>query len=124
MPIACGLGLRVANMWPNLGRVGRYGTQAKTARALLKFCEDHGYAPGGLKDLRTCVKALEYGRLDEALAAFKRIPLGGMGTFGDWTPPAAFASETPEYAERVFDALLSRWMHLMALLEQESAPRE
>jgi hypothetical protein len=91
--------------------------QGKTARALLKFCEDHDYNPTGLGELRACVSALERGRRGDALAAFSRIPLGGMGTFGDWLPPHKYANESREYVASVFDALVFRWVYLMKQLE-------
>jgi hypothetical protein len=94
-----------------------HSLEAKTGRALLKFCVDHDYNPAGLSELRACVGALEGGRRGDALMAFARIPLGGMGTFGDWLPPHKYANESQEYVAAVFDSLLFRWVYLMKQLE-------
>jgi hypothetical protein len=90
------------------------------ARSLLRFCEAHRYAEAGLTDLRACVKALGKGDRAGALAAFRRIPLGGMGTFGDWLPTPVYEHETDEDARCVFDALLARWAYLMRALDSRS----
>jgi hypothetical protein len=59
---------------------------------------------------------LECGDLGAALEAYKKIPLGGMGCFNDWLPPAVFSHENLEYAQTVFDALVTQWSLLMRLL--------
>ena len=102
------------------------GLEARAAAALLSFCETHGYNPEGLADLSACVSALKWGRMGPALSAFGRIPLGGMGTFGDWSPRPQYPHETDDYVAAVFDALLFRLSHLMGLLRkrQEEAHRE
>jgi hypothetical protein len=104
-------------MWPKSRDMGRLSFEASMARSLLRFCEEHGYSDAGLADLRTCTKALTVGDRDAALAAFRQIPLGGMGTFGDWLPGRVFEHETDEYAKCIFDALLARWSYLMRALE-------
>jgi hypothetical protein len=94
------------------------GLEARAAAALLAFCESHGKDPEGLADLRACASALKWGRVDAALSAFGRIPLGGMGTFGDWSPMPQYPHETEDYVMAVFDALLFRLVYLMGLLRQ------
>jgi hypothetical protein len=92
--------------------------EARAAAALLTFCESHGYNPDGLVELSPCASALKWGRVDPALSAFARIPLGGMGTLGDWSPRPKYPHETDDYVIAVFDALLFRLSYLMGLLRQ------
>jgi hypothetical protein len=92
-------------------------SEARATRALLKFCEDHGYPDGDgvLQHLRACLAALSAGEKSNAGAAFKRIRMGKDG-FGDWWPPAVFPMETEEYSWAVFEALVERWHRLMSLM--------
>ena len=93
--------------------------QARATRALVKFCEDHGYDVGGVTELRSCLKALERGDVKAASDAYHRVPIGGMGCFNDWIVPVVFRHETPEYVQSVFDALLNEWARLMSLSEPD-----
>jgi hypothetical protein len=92
--------------------------QRRATRALLKFCDDHGYNVAGVQDIRACLAALEAGERSTAVAAFKRVPIGGMGCFNDWWPPAIGPLETEEYASAVFDALVYEWHRRMTTLEK------
>jgi hypothetical protein len=89
--------------------------QLRATRALIKYCEDHGYDVGGVQELRTCLKALNRKDMKSAVEAYSRIPLGGMGCFDDWLPPAVFTHETADYARAVFEALVTEWNLLMKL---------
>jgi hypothetical protein len=89
--------------------------QQRAARALIKFCEDHGDSGESLSELRACLKSLERGDMKSAVEHYLRVPLGGMGCFNDWLPPAVFSHETPEYVQAVFEALVSQWSLLMKL---------
>jgi hypothetical protein len=91
---------------------------AEASTALLKFCEDHDRTEG-LANLRACHKELKSGHPDKAVEAFRRIPLGGMGTFADWLPPAKYPHETPEYVSSVFEALLFWFVYFMRQLEKK-----
>src|SRR5262249_36324359 len=90
-------------------------SQLRATRALIKFCDDHGYDVGGVAELRTCQKALEKGDLERAIESYRKIPIGGMGCFNDWLPPAVFSHETAEYSQAVFEALVAQWSMLMQL---------
>ena len=92
---------------------------AEATAALLKFCEDHGKNPESLVELRVCADALKWGRREKAVEAFRRIPLGGMGTFADWVPATKYPHETDGYVSSVFEALLFRFAHFMRLLEKQ-----
>lgn len=86
----------------------------KVTKALVKFCEDHEYPSEGLKSLRDCVAALEQADLKSAVEFYRKVPLGRrMGYFDDWSPPAVFPHETPEYVQVVFQALLNEWGRVM-----------
>ena len=89
--------------------------QRRATRALIKFCEDHGGDANSVADLRACLRALEWEDMDAALSHYRRVPLGGMGCFNDWFPPAVFSHETPEYVEAVFEALVTQWSLAMQL---------
>ncbi len=90
-------------------------SQRRATRALIKFCEDHGYDVGGVEELRACLKALDKKDIKSAVEAYLRIPMGGMGCFDDWLPPVVFAHETSDYARTVFEALITQWSLLMKL---------
>lgn len=90
-------------------------SQKRATKALIKFCEDHGYDVDGVEDLRACLKSLEQANIESAVSAYLRIPIGGMGRFDDWLPPTAFDHETPEYSRAVFEALVTQWSLLMKL---------
>lgn len=92
--------------------------QTRATKALIKFCEDHDNDVGSVRELRSCLKALERGDVKAAIDAYHRIPIGGMGCFNDWLVPAVFAHETPEYVQSVFNALLNEWTRLMSISEQ------
>jgi hypothetical protein len=99
-----------------------YGTDSflphkRATRALLKFCDDHGNAVAAVQDIRACLAALETGERSNAIAAFKRVPMGKDG-FGDWWPPAIGPTETEEYSWAVFEGLVERWYRLMSSLEK------
>lgn len=89
--------------------------EARATRALLKFCSDHQSTHPALGDIRTCLAALEAGEKSNAVAAFKRVPVGKEG-FGDWWPPSMSPQEGEEYAWAVFEALVERWYRLMTSL--------
>jgi hypothetical protein len=95
-------------------------SQRRATRALIKFCEDHGYDVGGVEQLRACLKALDKKDIKSAVETYVRIPMGGMGCFDDWLPPVVFANETPDYARAVFEALITQWSILMKLSLAES----
>lgn len=88
----------------------------RATRALLKFCDDHGNTLAAVRDIRECLTALDAGDRSNAIAAFKRVPMGKEG-FGDWWPPVKGA-ETEEYSWAVFEALVERWHRLMSSLEK------
>lgn len=90
-------------------------SQRRATKALLKFCEDHGYDVQGVDILKTCLRALERKDMLSAIEAYLRVPLGRMGCFDDWLPPIVFGHETPEYVRAVFEALITQWNVLMAL---------
>lgn len=90
-------------------------SQRRATQALLIFCEDHGYNVGGVQELRTCLTALERKDMRSAVEAYSRVPLGRMGCFDDWLPPAVFPHETADYARAVFEALVTQWTLLMKL---------
>ena len=90
-------------------------SQQRATRALIKFCEDHGNNVAGVRELRTCLKALDRKDMKSAMEAYRRIPLGGMGRFDDWLPPVVFAHETPDYTRAVFEALITQWNLSMQL---------
>ena len=90
------------------------------AKALTKFCEDHGRP---VQALRSCMDALEAGDARTARTAFKAIPWGGMMSFGDWIPPVVQDSETPDYVITVFESLTERFYRLAVdLLEIKRGP--
>jgi hypothetical protein len=110
-------------MMTSLERVA-YGSDSflphrQATRALLKFCDDRGNAVGAVQDVRASLAALEAGERSNAIAAFKRVPMGKDG-FGDWWPAAAGAMETEEYSWAVFEALFERWCRLMSSLEKDA----
>lgn len=90
--------------------------QIQTTRTLIKFCEDHDYRSLFLDDMRSCLNALQRGKVVDALAAFKKVPLGGMGCFNDWLPPAKFSNETPAYTSDLFKVLVGHWNLMMKAL--------
>ncbi|HEU0049701.1 MAG TPA: hypothetical protein VFQ43_19090 [Nitrososphaera sp.] len=90
-------------------------SQQGATRALIKFCEDHGYDVGGVEQLRVCLTALDRNDIKSAVEAYLRVPLGGMGCFDDWLPPTVFPEETPDYVRSVFESLVTRWSLLMRL---------
>ncbi len=92
---------------------------ARATRALLKFCDDHGNTVAAVQDLRACLTALEAGERSNAVAAFRRVPLGKDG-FGDWFPPSISPAETGDYSWAVFEALVERWHRLMSSLAEKS----
>ena len=90
--------------------------QLRVTRALLKFCVDHNYPSLGLTEIRQSLKALERSDLKTAVECYRKVPLGGrMGYFDDWLPPVVFPSETAEYVQIVFRALLNEWDRVMRL---------
>ena len=90
--------------------------QLRVTRALLKFCVDHNYPSLGLTEIRQSLKALERGDLKTAVECYRKVPLGGrMGYFDDWLPSVVFPSETAEYVQIVFRALLNEWDRVMRL---------
>jgi hypothetical protein len=84
-------------------------------RALLKFCRDHGRSEDELEPVRACLSALEAGDVAEAVQQYLLVPLGGIGCFNDWWPPAVLEHETEEYAWAVFEALVGEWSRMMSL---------
>lgn len=90
-------------------------SQRRATNALIKFCEDHEYGVDGVKELRSCLKALDRKDMLVAYEIYLGIPLGGMGCFDDWLPPVVFKHETPEYNRAVFEALVTQWGLLMQL---------
>ena len=95
-------------------------SQRRATGALIKFCEDHGYDVGGVEELRACLKALDRKDIKSAVETYLRLPMGGMGCFDDWLPPAVFAHETADYARAVFEALITQWSLLMKLSLSEN----
>jgi len=86
-----------------------YVLTVQAGNALVKFCEDHQRP---YPALNVCVSALEAGDFRASVVAFKKIPFGGNGCFGDWFPPVVFENETPEYVQGVFEALTERFYRL------------
>src|ERR1700741_1755093 len=95
-------------------------SQRRAVRALIKFCEDHGYDVGGVEELRACLKALDQKDIKSAVKIPPRIPMGGMGCFDDWLPPVVFAHETSDYTRAVFEALITQLNLLITLSLPES----
>jgi hypothetical protein len=91
---------------------GAFPVHESATRSLLKFCVDHNCRDPALADIRACLAALEAGERTNAIAAFKKVPLGKDG-FGDWWPPVTLPSENEEYVTVVFEALVERWHRLM-----------
>jgi hypothetical protein len=91
--------------------------QKIATRSLIKFCRDHGNDVQSVRLLDRCLEALELGQVEAALSYYKSIPLGGMGCFNDWLPPAVNASETVSGASATFDSLVSEWALSMRILE-------
>jgi hypothetical protein len=90
--------------------------QRKVTRTLVSFCENHGYPPLGLTEIRECLKALERGDVETAIEFYRKVPLGGrMGYFDDWFPPVVYPHETPEHNQVLFQALLNEWDRVMKL---------
>lgn len=87
----------------------------RATRALIKFCGDYGNEVQSTADLRACLEALEREDVETAIEYYRRVPLGGMGCFNDWLPPAVFSHETPEYVQAVFEALVTQWSLAMQL---------
>ena len=94
--------------------------QTAATKALIKFCEDHGYVSTYVDTLRKCLAALEEKDLASAVNHFRALPLGRMGCFDDWWPKAAGKHETDEYACAVFESLTERWHRLMNLSAKDS----
>jgi hypothetical protein len=90
-------------------------SQRQATRALIKFCEEHGYDVRGVQELRICLSALDRNDMKSAVEAYLRIPLGGMGCFDDWLPPVVFPEETRDYVRSVFESLVTQWSLLMRL---------
>ena len=90
-------------------------SQKRATKALIRFCEDHRYDVDGVEDLRACLKSLEQENIESAVTAYLRIPIGGMGRFDDWLPPAVFSHETPEYSRAAFEALVTQWSLIMKI---------
>lgn len=86
---------------------------ALVARALAKFRREHGYPDGGLYHVDACATALEAEDFQTAMAHFKAIPFGGMGTFNDWLPDVVYPHEDPNYVWVVDVSLYERWYRLM-----------
>ena len=89
--------------------------QLRATRALLKFCEEHDYSEVGLAPVRECLAALQRKDIEQAVASYRLVPLGGNGCFNDWFPPVVFPHEDGDYSWAVFDALVERWSRLMSL---------
>jgi hypothetical protein len=105
----------------NLMHDSNYMSQQTSAtKALIKFCEDHGYVSAYVDTLRKCLVALEEKDLATAVSHFRNVPLGRMGCFDDWWPKAAGNHETDEYACAVFEALTERWFRLMNLSAKDT----
>jgi hypothetical protein len=94
--------------------------QIQTTKTLIKFCEDHDYQSPFLDDMRSCLKALQQGKIAVALAAFKKVPLGGMGCFNDWLPPTKFPNETSTYVSDLFNILVGHWNLMMQRLPDKA----
>lgn len=87
--------------------------ELRATRALLKFCEDHGYEDISHTDLiKKCLTNLEKGRISDAVENYLALPQGKEG-FRDWWPKAKFQEETDDYAWAVFEGLADRWGRLM-----------
>jgi hypothetical protein len=88
--------------------------------ALLKFCRDHNAPESGLVEVQSCLGALQQQDIGLAMRHFRAVPLGGMGSFGDWFPPVVFQHEDPDYVWTVFEALTERWYRLMTSAYKEA----
>lgn len=95
--------------------------QTAATKALVKFCEDHGYVSTYVDSLRKCLAALDEKDIASAVKHFRDVPLGRMGCFDDWFPRAAGKHESDEYACAVFEALVERWHRLMSLSAKENS---
>jgi hypothetical protein len=93
--------------------------QLRATRALLKFCEEHGYKSSWLVNIHDCASALEKGDLSAAFANYSAVPLGGNGCFNDWWPPIVYPHETEEYNWTVFESLVCNWSILMRVILKE-----
>jgi hypothetical protein len=91
--------------------------EARATRALVGFCVDHGYPAGTIQDLGACLAALEAGERSNAVAAFKRVPMGKDGLC-DWFPTPISPTETGDYTLGVFEALVERWYRLMSSMAE------
>lgn len=83
-----------------------------STRALLKFCREHGYPEGGLEQIEGVACSLAANDIQEAVAHFRKVPLGGMGCFNDWIPDVVYKHEDAQYVSAEFEALLERWSRL------------
>jgi hypothetical protein len=74
-------------------------SQKLATQALIKFCEDHGHDVQGVNELRVCLQALLSNDIHNAVEAYLRGPMGGMGRFDDWLPPVVFDHENLDKSE-------------------------
>jgi hypothetical protein len=88
-------------------------TPIQATRALVQFCEDHGYPVCGLESVRECLQALTRADVEGAIGAFKGVPLGGMGCFNDWVPVPKNGSESPQILAELFEVLVKQWSGTM-----------
>ena len=90
--------------------------QKRATQELLAFCAERGYDVQSISHIKACLKALESLDVREAIAEYSSVPLGGMGCFNDWIPPAVLPGETPQSASERFDGLVANWSNLMRKL--------
>jgi hypothetical protein len=88
--------------------------QKRAARALVRFCVEHGCAHGSMGRLKECLAALEAEDAERAYTIFKSLPLGGTGHLSDWKPPP-LGTEDATYADVLFHALVHYWAYAMNL---------
>ena len=95
--------------------------RVKVTSALLKFCRDHSLPNVYLKELETCLVALEEGSIEHVSRQTVLLSHAGMGSFVDWVPSVAFEHEDAEYVDAVWNALLGHWLESMRVFRAAEA---
>jgi hypothetical protein len=83
-------------------------------KALVHFCKKYDVRDPGWNDVFDCLDAFEQGKTDQAISAYKQVPLGANG-FSDWQPSSNVTPDEEEavYLIHVFRALVMRWYQIM-----------
>ncbi|MBE8718297.1 hypothetical protein [Cellvibrio polysaccharolyticus] len=87
----------------------------RSTHTLYTFCVQHEIEETHVHMLtiKCCLNHLEAGNVEKSYAAYKKVPIGGMGCFNDRDIKPFFANETPGYVNGVFEVIIFYWWQCM-----------